>query len=118
MRSKYCFRPEDLSSAVFWFDNAYLRTTTEPPEDLFTLYVMRIQKRKRRNLRGLQGCESWKKMIWKVSLKNQVATFFDTFLQDRGAHATLLMTEQKLLQLAKKTKRFFFRSTAFYLTRD
>lgn len=25
---------------------------------------------------------------------------------------------EKLLQLAKKTKRFFFRSTAFYLTRD
>ena len=43
-----------LSSAVFWFDSAYLRTTTEHPEDLFTLYVMRVQKRKWANLRGLQ----------------------------------------------------------------
>ena len=43
-----------LSSVVFWFDNVYLRTTTEHPEDLFTLYVMRVQKRKRANLRGLQ----------------------------------------------------------------
>jgi len=34
-----------LSSAVFCFDNVYLRATTEHPEDLFTLYVMRVQKR-------------------------------------------------------------------------
>ena len=46
MRSKYCFRPEDLSSAVFWFDSVYPRAITEHPEDLFTLYVMRVQKRK------------------------------------------------------------------------
>ena len=46
MRSKYCFRPEDLSSAVFWFDNVYIRAIPEHPEDLFTLYVMRVQKRK------------------------------------------------------------------------
>ena len=48
MRSKYCFRPEDLSSVVFWFDNVYTRAITEHPGDLFTLYVMRVQKRKRR----------------------------------------------------------------------
>jgi hypothetical protein len=47
------FRPEDLSSAVFWFDNVYLRTTTEHPEDLFTLHVMRTKK-KVANLRGLR----------------------------------------------------------------
>ena len=41
-----CFRPEDLSSAVFWFDNVYIRAIPEHPEDLFTLYVMRVQKRK------------------------------------------------------------------------
>ena len=46
VRSKYCFRPEDLSSAVFWFDNVYIRAIPEHPEDLFTLYVMRVQKRK------------------------------------------------------------------------
>ena len=45
---KVLFRPEDLSSAVFCFESAYLRTTTEHPEDLFTLYVVRVQKRKRR----------------------------------------------------------------------
>ena len=54
MRSKYCFRPEDLSSAVFWFDNVYIRAIPEHPEDLFTLYVMRVQKRKAANLRALQ----------------------------------------------------------------
>ena len=37
-----------LSSVVFWFDSAYLRATTEHPEAGFTLYVMRVQKRKRR----------------------------------------------------------------------
>ena len=42
---KVLFRPEDLSSAVFWFDNVYLRAITEHPEDLFTLYVVRVQKR-------------------------------------------------------------------------
>ena len=56
MRSKYCFRPEDLSSAVFWFDNVYLRTTTEHPEDLFTLYVMRVQKRKWRTFGVFSFC--------------------------------------------------------------
>ena len=39
------FRPEDLSSAVFWFDNVYHRATPEHSEDLFILYVMRVQKR-------------------------------------------------------------------------
>ena len=34
-----------LSSVVFWFDSVYPRAITEPPEDLFTLYVMRVQKR-------------------------------------------------------------------------
>ena len=37
-----------LSSVVFWFDSAYLLATTEHPEAGFTLYVMRVQKRKRR----------------------------------------------------------------------
>ena len=46
MRSKYCFRPEDLSSAVFWFDSVYPHATAEHTEDLFALYVMRVQKRK------------------------------------------------------------------------
>ena len=31
---------------VFWFDNVYIRAIPEHPEDLFTLYVMRVQKRK------------------------------------------------------------------------
>ena len=53
MRSKYCFRPEDRSSAVFWFDSVYSRAITEPPEDLFILYVMRVQKKKVANLRGV-----------------------------------------------------------------
>ena len=43
-----------LSSVVFWFDSARLPATTEDPEDLITLYVMRVQKRKRVNLLGLQ----------------------------------------------------------------
>ena len=34
-----------LSSVVFWFDSVYPRAITEPPEDLFTLYVVRVQKR-------------------------------------------------------------------------
>ena len=34
-----------LSSVVFWFDSVYHRAITEPPEDLFTLYVVRVQKR-------------------------------------------------------------------------
>ena len=34
-----------LSSVVFWFDIVYPRATPEHPEDLFTLYVMRVQKR-------------------------------------------------------------------------
>ena len=46
-----------LSSVVFWFDSAYLRATTEDPEDLFTLYVVQIEKRKWANLRGLQDSE-------------------------------------------------------------
>ena len=55
MRSKYCFRPEDLSSAVFCFESAYLRTTTEHPEDLFTLYVVRVQKRSGRTFGVFSG---------------------------------------------------------------
>ena len=35
-----------FSSAVFWFDSVYPRATTEDSEDLFTLYVMRVQKMK------------------------------------------------------------------------
>ena len=69
MCSKYCFRPEDLSSAVFWFDSAYSRATPEPPEDLFTLYVGRVQKRKLANLRGLQF----------FSLKNGFAILWTVF---------------------------------------
>ena len=47
--TKYIYvRPEDLSSAVFWLDSVYLRTTTEHPEDLYTLYIMWLQKRNRR----------------------------------------------------------------------
>ena len=33
-----------LSSVVFLFDSVCLRATPEHPEDLFTLYVMRVQK--------------------------------------------------------------------------
>ena len=40
------FRPEDLSSAVFWFDSAYLRTTTEHPEDLFHIICYAGTKKK------------------------------------------------------------------------
>ena len=43
-----------LSRVVFRFDSMYPRATTEHPEDLFTLYVMRVQKRKWANLLGLQ----------------------------------------------------------------
>ena len=39
---KTCLQPS------FWFDSVYLRTTTEPPEDLYTLYIMWLQKRNRR----------------------------------------------------------------------
>ena len=43
-----------FSSVVSWFDSVCLRATSEHPEDLFISYVMRVQKRKWANLRGLQ----------------------------------------------------------------
>ena len=46
MRSKYCFSACFRSSAVFCVDSVYPRANPEHPEDLFTLYVMRVQKRK------------------------------------------------------------------------
>ena len=71
MRSKYCFRPEDLPSAVFWFDNVYIRATTEHPEDLFTLYVCEYKKEKKVNLRALQ--DSGNQFFGKRGLQNLVA---------------------------------------------
>ena len=47
-----------LSSVFFWFDSAYLRATTEQPEELFTLYVMRVQKRKRQTFGVFRIVES------------------------------------------------------------
>ncbi len=54
MRSKYCFRPEDLSSVVFWFDNVYTRAITEHPGDPVYLICYAGTKKKTANLRGLQ----------------------------------------------------------------
>jgi hypothetical protein len=54
VRSKYCFRPEDLSSVVFWFDNVYTRAITEHPGDPVYLICYAGTKKKTANLRGLQ----------------------------------------------------------------
>jgi len=48
---KTCLQPSS------WFDNVYLRTTTEHPEDLFTLYVMRVQKRSGRTFGVFRGAQ-------------------------------------------------------------
>ena len=85
VRSKYCFRAEDLSSAVFWFDNMYLRTTTEHPEAFRALYVMWVQKRKWANLRDLRGQKPGlrvKKFLQKASYATarEQPTFFIVFL--------------------------------------
>ena len=40
------FWPEDLSSAVFWFDSAYSRATPEHPEDLFYIICWAGTKKK------------------------------------------------------------------------
>jgi hypothetical protein len=37
-----------LSSVVFWFEFVDLCAIPEHPQDLYALYVMRLQKRKRR----------------------------------------------------------------------
>ena len=43
-----------LSSVVFWFDNVYLRTTTEHPEDISHIICYASTKKKWANLRGLE----------------------------------------------------------------
>ena len=96
MRSKYCFRPEDRSSAVFWFDSAYSCATTEHPEDLFTLYVMRVQKRKWANLRGLQF----------FSLKNGFAILWTVFRLQKSPDFFVAVRLVCFFPLFLETKRW------------
>jgi hypothetical protein len=56
----------------------YPRATPEDPEDLFTLYVMRVQKRKVANLRGLQffSLKSGFAILWTVFRLQKSPDFF------------------------------------------
>ena len=113
MRSKYCFRPEDLSSAVFWFDSAYLRTTTEHPEDLFTLCVVWGQKMKWANLRGLQffSLKTWICHSMDGFSSSKIARFF--LLPSVWFVSSLSFWKRNADLIPKRVRRYFQNSYSY-----
>ena len=113
MRSKYCFfGPKTCLQPSFWFDSVYPRAITEHPEDLFTLYVMRARKRKRRTFGVFSSfLKKGFAILWTIFCLQKSPDFF--CCRAFGLFLPSLFVKRNADLIPKRVRRYFQNSYSY-----